>query len=152
MDVVVAYCAAGGYVDCAGELSGQAKRTVRGRATVATEAISIDHAAFIRMLVRDKSMALAERIETERAAQLAQYAQMQARPQQGKIVSFLMENGVGEATSVLVIDESLCIGCDQCPRACAVTHDGVSRLDRNAGPSFEPLHLPPSCRHSLPPH
>jgi Fe-S-cluster-containing dehydrogenase component/CRP-like cAMP-binding protein len=152
MDVVVAYCAAGGYVDCVGELSGQETRTVTARATVATEAISIDHATFIRILARDTSMALAERIETERAAQLAQYAQMQARPQQGKMVSFLMENGVGEATSVLVIDESLCIGCDQCERACAVTHDGVSRLDRKAGPSFESLHLPTSCRHCEHPH
>jgi Fe-S-cluster-containing dehydrogenase component/thioredoxin reductase/CRP-like cAMP-binding protein len=151
-DVVVSYCAAGGYVDCVGELSGQAMRTVTARATVATEAISVDHAAFIRMLARDTSMALAERIEEERAEQLAQHAQMQARPQQGKMVSFLMANGVGEATSVLVIDESLCIGCDQCERACAVTHDGVSRLDRKAGPSFESLHLPTSCRHCEHPH
>jgi len=151
-EVVVAYCAAGGYVDCVGEMSGQASRTVTARATVATEAISIDHAAFIRVLARDKSMSLAARIEKERAEQLAQCAQMQARPQQGKLVSFLMENGVGEATSVLVIDESLCIGCDQCERACAVTHDGVSRLDRKAGPSFESLHLPTSCRHCEHPH
>jgi thioredoxin reductase/Fe-S-cluster-containing hydrogenase component 2/CRP-like cAMP-binding protein len=149
-EVVVAYCAAGGYVDCAGELSGQASRTVTARATVATEAISIDHAAFIRILARDESMA--ERIEKERAEQLTQYAHMQARPQQGKIVSFLMANGVGEATSVLVIDESLCIGCDQCERACAVTHYGVSRLDRKAGPSFDSLHLPTSCRHCEHPH
>ena len=152
MDVVVAYCAAGGYVDCVGELSGQASRTVTARATVATEAISIDHSAFIRILAQDQSMDLAERIEQERAEQLAQYAHMQARPQQGKMVSFLMANGVGEATSVLVIDESLCIGCDQCERACAVTHDGVSRLDRKAGPSFDSLHLPTSCRHCEQPH
>ena len=149
-DVVVAYCAAGGYVDCVGELSGQSRRTVTARATVATEAISIDHNAFIAQLSRDQAMA--ERIEQERAAQLAQYAHMQARPDQGKVLSFLMENGVGEATSVLVIDESLCIGCDQCERACAVTHDGVSRLDRKAGPSLDFLHLPTSCRHCEHPH
>jgi thioredoxin reductase/Fe-S-cluster-containing hydrogenase component 2/CRP-like cAMP-binding protein len=151
-EVVVAYCAAGGYVDCVGEMSGQASRTVTATATVATEAISIDHAAFIRILARDRSMSLALRIERERAEQLAQYAQMQARPHQGKLVSFLMDNGVGEATSVLVIDESLCIGCDQCERACAVTHDGVSRLDRKAGPTFDFLHLPTSCRHCEHPH
>lgn len=150
VDVVVAYCAAGGYVDCAGELSGAAIRSVTARATVATESISIDHATFIRELSRDAAMA--ERIEKERAAQLAQYSHMQARPEQGQVLSFLMANGVGEATSVLVIDESLCIGCDQCERACAVTHDGVSRLDRKAGPSFASLHLPTSCRHCEQPH
>ncbi|HXA35752.1 MAG TPA: NAD(P)-binding domain-containing protein [Steroidobacteraceae bacterium] len=149
-EVVVAYCAAGGYVDCVGELSGEATRTVTARATVATEAISIDHATFIRELAHDTAMA--ERIESERAAQMAQYAHMQARPEQGKVLSFLMEHGVGEATSVLVIDESLCIGCDQCERACAATHDGVSRLDRKAGPSFDSLHLATSCRHCEQPH
>jgi Fe-S-cluster-containing dehydrogenase component/thioredoxin reductase/CRP-like cAMP-binding protein len=150
VDVIGAYCAAGGYVDCVGELSGEGLRSVTARATVATEAISIDHAAFIRALARDPSMA--ERMERERAGQLAQYTHMQARPEQGKVLSFLMANGVGEATSVLVIDESLCIGCDQCERACAVTHDGVSRLDRKAGPSFDSLHLPTSCRHCEHPH
>ncbi len=150
VDVVGAYCAAGGYVDCVGELSRESVRSVTARATVATEAISIDHATFIRALAHDPSMAA--RMEKERAAQLAQYTHMQARPEQGKVLSFLMANGVGEATSILVIDESLCVGCDQCERACAVTHDGVSRLDRKAGPTFDSLHLPTSCRHCEHPH
>jgi Fe-S-cluster-containing dehydrogenase component/thioredoxin reductase/CRP-like cAMP-binding protein len=150
VDVVGAYSAAGGYVDCVGELSGEGIRSATARATVATEAISIDHATFIRALARDPCMA--ERMERERAAQLTQYTHMQARPEQGKVLSFLMANGVGEATSVLVIDESLCIGCDQCERACAATHGGISRLDRKAGPSFDSLHLPTSCRHCEHPH
>jgi Fe-S-cluster-containing hydrogenase component 2/thioredoxin reductase/CRP-like cAMP-binding protein len=149
-EAVVAYCAAGGYVDCVGELSGDATRTVTARATVASETISIDHATFIRELAHDTAMA--RRIEQERAAQMAQCTHMQARPEQGKVLSFLMDHGVGEATSVLVIDESLCIGCDQCERACAATHDGVSRLDRKAGPSFDSLHLATSCRHCEQPH
>ncbi len=53
---------------------------------------------------------------------------------------------------MLVIDESLCVGCDQCETACASTHSGVSRLDRKAGPSFYSLHLPTSCRHCEHPH
>jgi Fe-S-cluster-containing dehydrogenase component len=67
-------------------------------------------------------------------------------------MSFLMSNGVGEATNVLVIDETLCIGCDQCETACASTHQNVSRLDRRAGPTFQSLHLPTSCRHCEHPH
>jgi NAD-dependent dihydropyrimidine dehydrogenase PreA subunit len=46
---------------------------------------------------------------------------------------FLVENGIGEATDVLLIDEKLCIGCDNCERACADSHEGLSRLDREAG-------------------
>jgi Fe-S-cluster-containing dehydrogenase component len=77
---------------------------------------------------------------------------MKAQPSAGDVLSFLMSNGVGEATNVLVIDELLCVGCDQCETACAQTHEGVSRLDRRAGPSFYSLHLPTSCRHCEHPH
>jgi Fe-S-cluster-containing hydrogenase component 2 len=48
---------------------------------------------------------------------------------------------------VLIIDELLCIGCDNCERACADIHDGLSRLDREAGRTYAHLHVPTSCRH-----
>ena len=95
IEVVVAYCAAGSYVDCAGEVSGDALRTVTARATVATEAISIDHDTFIEETAHDTAMA--ERIEQERAAQLKQYTYMQSRPEQGKVMSFLMETRRGRS-------------------------------------------------------
>jgi Fe-S-cluster-containing dehydrogenase component len=133
-----------------GETSGQSSRAVTARATVATEAVSVDHAIFVREL-RDDSE-LKKQLQSQRAEQLEQFAHMQARPAAGDIVSFLMSHGVGEATNVLVIDETLCIGCDQCETACASTHQGVSRLDRRAGPSFQSLHLPTSCRHCEHPH
>ena len=147
---VLAYCAAGSIVDSVGESSGEAKRAVAARATVATEALSLDHATFMRELGTDSE--LMQQLRTQRAQQLEQYAHMQARPEAGNILSFLMSHGVGEATNVLVIDETLCIGCDQCETACASTHQGVSRLDRRAGPSFMSLHLPTSCRHCEHPH
>jgi Fe-S-cluster-containing dehydrogenase component/thioredoxin reductase/CRP-like cAMP-binding protein len=149
-DIPLAYCAAGSIVDPVGETSGQLKRAVTARATVATEAVSLDHAQFIHELRDDAE--LTQRLQAQRAEQLEQYTHMQSRPAAGGIVSFLMSHGVGEATNVLVIDESLCIGCDQCETACASTHQGVSRLDRRAGPSFEKLHLPTSCRHCEHPH
>src|SRR3569833_1800387 len=77
---------------------------------------------------------------------------MQARPKACSVFDYLMSHGLGEATSVLVIDETSCVGCDQCEKACAATHDGVSRLDRSAGPSLHSLHLPTSCRHCEHPH
>ena len=52
-----------------------------------------------------------------------------------------------KAGDILVIDESLCVRCDNCEKACAETHHGVSRLNREAGPTFEMLHVPTSCRH-----
>ena len=71
---------------------------------------------------------------------------------QGAIISFLVRQGVGEATDVLLIDESLCVHCDNCEIACAETHGGTSRLDRRAGPSFAMVHVPTSCRHCEHPH
>ena len=63
-----------------------------------------------------------------------------------------MDNGLGEATDTLIINESLCVGCDNCESACAQTHAGVSRLDREAGPSFAGIHVPIACRHCEQPH
>ena len=67
-------------------------------------------------------------------------------------MSFLLQQGVGEATDVLLIDESLCVRCDHCEKACADTHGNVSRLNREAGPTFKDLHVPTSCRHCEHPH
>jgi thioredoxin reductase/Fe-S-cluster-containing hydrogenase component 2/CRP-like cAMP-binding protein len=147
---IVAYCAAGNFVDVAGGTSAELSRKVTARATVASELLSIDHGSFSDVLVNDG--VLQERVRVQQKTQLAGYARMQAQPEAGDMLSFLMSNGVGEATNMLVIDESLCVGCDQCEKACAGTHDGVSRLDRRAGPSFYSLHLPTSCRHCEHPH
>jgi Fe-S-cluster-containing hydrogenase component 2 len=68
------------------------------------------------------------------------------------VASFLVENGIGEATDVLLIDERLCVGCDNCEKACADSHDGLSRLDREAGKTYAHLHVPTSCRHCEHPH
>jgi Fe-S-cluster-containing hydrogenase component 2 len=53
---------------------------------------------------------------------------------------------------VLLIDESLCVRCDNCEKACADSHDGTSRLDREAGATFANIHVPTSCRHCENPH
>jgi thioredoxin reductase/Fe-S-cluster-containing hydrogenase component 2 len=149
-DTVVAYCAANSFLDALGCLSGETQRSLSARAMVATEALSIDYTAFKALLRADAR--LAAKMDAERTEQLTQYAHMQARPKAGSVFSYLMSHGLGEATSVLVIDETLCVGCDQCEKACAATHEGVSRLDRSAGPSLHSLHLPTSCRHCEHPH
>jgi len=51
-----------------------------------------------------------------------------------------------------LIDENLCVGCDNCEKACADSHEGLTRLNREAGRSFAHLHVPTSCRHCEHPH
>ena len=82
----------------------------------------------------------------------ADIAVMEVRQDVGAVMGFLMAEGLGEATVALIIEDALCIGCDNCERACAETHGGVSRLDRSAGPSFAGLHVPTACRHCEQPH
>jgi len=75
-----------------------------------------------------------------------------ASPEPGNLITFLMQQGVGEATDVLLIDYSLCVRCNNCEVACADTHGGTSRLDREAGPTYANVHVPTSCRHCEHPH
>jgi Fe-S-cluster-containing dehydrogenase component/thioredoxin reductase len=146
----VAFVAAGDFVDVSGCAPAAGVRTVTARATVAAEALSIDRASFRALYATDEG--LQKKVQAEQEQQLAASARMKAQPEAGHLFSFLMSHGVGEATSVLVIDEQLCVGCDQCETACATTHSGVSRLNRRAGPSLYSLHLPTSCRHCEHPH
>ncbi len=148
-DVVTSYVAAGNYVGEIG-LLGRTRRTASVRANVATETVSIDAAAFDQLLARNA--ALRERIQDTIRERLAANARMQGQTQAGDLISFLMQQGLGEATDVLLINESLCVGCDNCEKACAETHGGTSRLDRGAGPSFAQVHVPTSCRHCEDPH
>ena len=75
-----------------------------------------------------------------------------ATQREDEVLSYLMGQGVGEATNVLLIDESICIRCDNCEKACADTHEGTSRLDRKSGPVFDLIRVPSSCRHCEHPH
>ena len=74
------------------------------------------------------------------------------QPSPSNLISFLIQQGVGEATDVLLIDESLCVRCNHCEQACADTHGGATRLDRDAGPIFANIRVPTSCRHCEHPH
>ena len=148
-EVVTSYVAAGNYV---GEM-GLVSRTVRSatvRATVATETISLDASTFHELLERNP--ALRDQVQGTVRRRLAENTRMAGQPESGDLISFLMQQGLGEATDVLLIDETLCIGCDNCEVACAETHAGTSRLDREAGPTFANIHVPTSCRHCEDPH
>ncbi|MDH4049826.1 MAG: cyclic nucleotide-binding domain-containing protein, partial [Gammaproteobacteria bacterium] len=148
-DIVTSYVAAGNYVGEMG-LVGQANRSATVRATVATESIFLKADVFMKMLERNDG--LRERVQETVRERLSENLRMEAQPEAGDLISFLMQQGLGEATDVLLIDETLCIGCDNCEKACAETHGGTSRLDRAAGPSYAQVHVPTSCRHCEDPH
>ena len=148
-EVVLSYIPAGNYV---GEMAllGESKRNATVRAAVATETIRLDGEAFKTLLARDAT--LREQVEAKYQQRLAQNVRMEDSPETGNVISFLVQQGLGEASDVLLIDEALCVRCNNCETACAETHDGTSRLNREAGPTYATVHVPTSCRHCEHPH
>src|SRR5205814_2414116 len=114
-----------------------------------TEAIRIGSDTF--ELLRAKVPGFREELDRTIQKRLTEQAKATRTTNRGLFESFASV-GFGEATNALLIDESLCIRCDNCEKACAETHHGISRLNREAGPTFNMLHVPTSCRHCEDPH
>jgi CRP-like cAMP-binding protein/Fe-S-cluster-containing hydrogenase component 2/thioredoxin reductase len=148
-EVVLSYVAAGNYIGEMGLLT-DAPRMATARAAVATEAIVLESEVFKRVILRHP--ALREDLEAQFLSRLKANAAMEGQAESGNITTYLMKQGIGEATDVLLIDESLCIRCNNCEKACADVHEGTSRLDREAGPTYAQIHVPTSCRHCEHPH
>ena len=148
-EVVMSYVAAGNYV---GEMAlmSDAPRSATVRAAVPTECVMLEARRFVEVVARNTSMRGG--MDTRLMQRMSANQAMESNSDSGNLISFLMKQGLGEATDVLLIDESLCIRCNNCEKACAETHDGTSRLDREAGPTYAKIHVPTSCRHCEHPH
>jgi Fe-S-cluster-containing hydrogenase component 2/thioredoxin reductase/CRP-like cAMP-binding protein len=131
-------------------LMGDPVRRESATASVAAEVLEIKRREFVELTRRTDAQL--EPLQLQASRHVVDNARLQVRPEVGSVVNFLMKEGLGEATDVLVIDENLCIGCDNCEKACAETHGGISRLDREEGASFAKVHIPISCRHCEQPH
>jgi cGMP-dependent protein kinase 2 len=155
--VFLSYLPAGSYVGEMALLEGS-RRSATVRAAIKSEVIRISGDAFRRLLDRKPDLLARARRDMASRHQLNEYIEAKKDSFGGvvdlysSVASFLVENGIGEATDVLLIDENLCVGCDNCERACADSHEGLSRLDREAGKTYAHLHVPTSCRHCEHPH
>src|SRR5690606_14103744 len=155
--VFLSYLPAGSYVGEMALIAG-GLRTATVKAAIKSEVIKIQGDAFKKVL--DAHPDLLRRAKTDMAARQGINAFVEAKKDSfsgvvdmySGVANFLVENGIGEATDVLLIDENLCVGCDNCERACADSHEGLSRLNREAGRTYAHLHVPTSCRHCEHPH
>jgi cGMP-dependent protein kinase 2 len=155
--VFLSYLPAGSFV---GEMAliGGGRRTATVRAAIKSDVIRLPGEAFAALMT--KKPALAERVRRDMAGRQDLNAFIEAKKDSfsgvvdlySATAKFLVDNGIGEATDVLLIDENLCVGCDNCEKACADSHEGLSRLDREAGKTYAHLHVPTSCRHCEHPH
>lgn len=151
------YLPAGSYF---GEMAllDNSPRTATVRAAIKSELVKLDGAAFARLLERNPALAARTRSEMATRYEINAFVEASKSEFSGavdlysSVANFLVDNGIGEATDVLLIDEKLCVGCDNCEKACADSHDGLSRLDREAGRTYAHVHVPTSCRHCEHPH
>jgi Fe-S-cluster-containing hydrogenase component 2 len=155
--IFLSYLPAGSYVGEMALIDG-GRRTATVRAAIKSEVIRLDGDAFRRLLASKPN--LLAKAEIDMAGRKAINSLIEEKKDEfggvvdmySSIASFLVENGIGEATDVLLIDEKLCVGCDNCEKACADSHEGLSRLNREAGKTYAHLHVPTSCRHCEHPH
>lgn len=147
--LVVAQARAGEVVGRMGVL-GARTRDETATAAVAVETLELSKDLYHSLIARDPDQDGVIR-SSAGEAMLARSV-WESKTESHGLVDFLLADGLGEATNALVIDESLCVGCDQCETACAATHDGVSRLHRKEGATFGTLRVPISCRHCAQPH
>lgn len=147
-EVVLAYVSAGNYVGEMGLVS-NSPRSATIKAASPTEVVMLEAERVKSVIERNSSIRgkvdsrYLEHVRSGETGPLIEHSGM---------VNFLLEQGLGEATDVLLIDYSRCIRCNNCETACADAHGGASRLNHKAGATYEYLHLPASCRHCEHPH
>jgi CRP-like cAMP-binding protein/Fe-S-cluster-containing dehydrogenase component len=140
-DVILGYIGRGGFF---GELSllGGGVRTATCTSLDHVEAVRIRKEEFDLMLERYPEVRAG--VEATARERMEENRQRLETVQNVPVESFLTQ-GLMEAQSLLVLDLERCTRCDQCVRACADAHDGVSRLIRD-GLRLDKYLVATSCR------
>jgi len=140
-EMILAYLGRGGFFGEIGLLSG-GTRTASCTALDHVEVVRITGEDFQAMLDRFPEVRRnLEGVAHERAEENRKHVQ-----QVGEVpVDTFLAQGLMEAQSLLVLDLEKCTRCDQCVRACADAHQGVSRLVRE-GLRFDKYLVATSCR------
>ncbi|MGA2234586.1 MAG: cyclic nucleotide-binding domain-containing protein [Terriglobales bacterium] len=140
-DIVLAYLARGSYF---GEMA-----FLAGTPRIAT-CTALDHVEVVRIpgddfqLMLDRFPEIRRKLEAESAEHVEQNRQ-RVMPAADVSMDQFLNQGLMEAQSLLLLDLDRCTRCDQCVRACADAHDGVSRLIRE-GLRFDRYLVATSCR------
>jgi CRP-like cAMP-binding protein/Fe-S-cluster-containing hydrogenase component 2 len=140
-ELVLAYLSKGSYFGEIGLLTGGV-RTATCSALDHTEVVKISGHDFNEMLETFPDIAAAIRAASDDRIKenKARFKQITTVP-----VDQFLQQGLMEAQSLLVLDLDKCTRCDQCVKACADSHDGVTRLIRD-GLRFDHFLVATSCR------
>lgn len=142
---VLSYAVTGNYF---GEMAlfSERLRSATARAASETEIVLLKAQVVIEVVERNKE--LRDQLVTRyREHVIRDVERGEHQEQLESMFGFLVEQGVGEATDILLIDYSLCIRCNNCETACANTHQGIPLFKREAGLTRGQVHLTNACRH-----
>jgi len=154
---VLRYVGPGGYFGEIGLLAHLPE--VRGKAPpgVRTATCSaLDHVDLVRLAGEDFQhiLALFPEIRDHLIAVAVKYLEDDERNRrevQTVPLGDFLSQGLMNAQSLLVLDLERCTRCDECTKACADSHDGVTRLIRE-GLRFDKFLVASSCRSCLDPY
>lgn len=71
---------------------------------------------------------------------------LQDLSREARMIDFLVEHDFYRGREAMVIDQTRCVGCDECVRSCAATHGGVPRFVRS-GPAEAGYAVANACMH-----
>ncbi|MBI4228610.1 MAG: cyclic nucleotide-binding domain-containing protein [Deltaproteobacteria bacterium] len=140
-DRIIAYLAQGSYF---GEMAliEDEKRSATVSAFTKVELIQVIKEDFNALLGTDPR--LAEEIKDIVIERKLKTLQVQRDPAKAERLEALVEKGIIQSESLLIIDLRTCIHCNNCVEACEDRHD-YPRLDRR-GTRFAEISVPVACR------
>ena len=140
-ELVVRYLHRGDYFGAAGIL---------GSGVRSATCSAVDHAEMVRIKKEDISALMGTSVRVRQAMQ-KDLDRVQAAAAATSVTATnlpldqLLEQGLMQANSLLLLDLESCTRCDDCVRACADSHDGITRLVRE-GVRFDKYLVATSCR------
>lgn len=140
-DVVLTYLGRGSYFGEMGLLGGGVRTAT---------CTALDHVDVVRIAGEDFHLMLSKFPDIRQGLEIV--ARERADMNRSRIaatetvpIGEFLNQGLMEAQSLLLLDLEKCTRCDQCVKACADAHDGVTRLVRE-GLRFDKYLVATSCR------
>lgn len=140
-DQIIAYLARGSYFGEMALLEDE-KRSATVSAFTKVETIQVVKDEFNTLLLTDPK--LAEEVNDIIMERKLKTLEVQRDPAKAERLETLVEKGIIQSESLLVIDLTTCIHCNNCVDACEDRH-GYPRLDRR-GTRFAEISVPVACR------
>jgi CRP-like cAMP-binding protein/Fe-S-cluster-containing hydrogenase component 2 len=140
-DLVINYMSRGGYFGEIGLLRNE-PRSATCTAVGNVEVIALSKADFDELVA--KFPEFRKQLEQTEAARL-EAAHQRAPIRAGFDFKEFTDQELMQGQDLLLFDLDRCTRCDECVRACADSHDGITRL-RREGLRFDKYFVPTSCR------